>query len=254
VITVSIVTAMLPALSRLAHSGDRRTVGLDVGSTMRIVAALVMPVAAFLAVTGAGIAVLLFGYGAATPEQAALMGTVVSVFMLGLLPFTLFYVLLRGYYALEDTRTPFWLTVGFSIVLIALMVPLFSGVTAGGAQIAVLAGSYSAAYWVGFIAAWIILSRKLGGVDARRTIGALLRMAAATLIALAAMIATQYVMVTSVTGGGLTDRLGILANVVAVLVVGTVMYLLAGKVLRVRELSESLRIVRSKIGRGVSHD
>ena len=41
-------------------------------------------------------------------------GLIVSVFMLGLLPFTLFYVLLRGYYALEDTRTPFWITVGLS--------------------------------------------------------------------------------------------------------------------------------------------
>jgi putative peptidoglycan lipid II flippase len=38
VITVSIVTAMLPALSRVAHGGDLRKVGNDVGSTMRLVA------------------------------------------------------------------------------------------------------------------------------------------------------------------------------------------------------------------------
>lgn len=89
VITISIVTAMLPALSRIAHAGELRRVGSDVGTTMRTVAALIVPIVAVLFVTGSDLAVLLFGYGAATPEQASLMGEVVSIFMIGLLPFTL---------------------------------------------------------------------------------------------------------------------------------------------------------------------
>ena len=31
-------------------------------------------------------------------------------FAVGLLPFSLFYVPLRGWYSLEDTKTPFYLT------------------------------------------------------------------------------------------------------------------------------------------------
>ncbi len=111
---------------------------------MRSVAALIAPIAAILMVNGAALAILLFGYGAATPAQAGLMGVIVSVFMLGLLPFTLFYVLLRGYYALEDTRTPFWITVGFSILLLALAYPLFAiAPRAGGQQVAAMALAYS---------------------------------------------------------------------------------------------------------------
>jgi putative peptidoglycan lipid II flippase len=79
VITISIVTAMLPALSRIAHAGDLRQVGSDIGTTMRTVAALIVPIAAVLFVTGSDLSILLFGYGAATPEQASLMGEIVSI-------------------------------------------------------------------------------------------------------------------------------------------------------------------------------
>jgi putative peptidoglycan lipid II flippase len=247
VITVSVVTAMLPALSRIAASGRIEQVGRDVGSTMRLVASLVLPISAMLAVTGAGIAVLLFGYGAATPEQAALMGTIVSVFMIGLLPFTLFYVLLRGYYALEDTRTPFWITVGFSLVLLVLMIGLFGWVSPGGAQVAVIALSYSVAYWMGFIAAWIILHRKLGTTDAKATIIALMRMFLATVITLAVMLATQWFLVTNITGGGLTNRVGIVINVVVVIGVGSLTYLLAAKLMGVREVTAALSLGKSKL-------
>ena len=107
--------------------------------TMRSVAALVLPVAMILLLNGAGVAILLFGYGAATADQAGVMGLIVSVFMIGLLPFTLFYILLRGYYALEDTRTPFLMTVLYSAVMLALMYPLFNLVPVGGFQVGSIA-------------------------------------------------------------------------------------------------------------------
>ncbi|MCH1448210.1 MAG: murein biosynthesis integral membrane protein MurJ, partial [Candidatus Nanopelagicales bacterium] len=71
VITISIVTALLPALSRLAHEGKLKEVGEDVAGAMRLVAALVVPIAAMLFVLGSDVSVLLFGYGAATTDQAA---------------------------------------------------------------------------------------------------------------------------------------------------------------------------------------
>lgn len=250
VITVSVVTAMLPALSRIASSGRIDQVGRDVGSTMRLVAALVLPISAMLAVSAVSISVLLFGYGAATPEQAALMGQIVSVFMIGLLPFTLFYVLLRGYYALEDTRTPFLITVGFSAVLLAIMIPLFGSVTPGGAQVAVIALSYGLSYWVGFIAAWFVLNRKLGSTDARRTIRALLKMVLATVLAFLAMLTTQVLLVSYLTGGGLTNRIGLIVNVVVVTAVGALVYLLAARLMRIHEITQAITLVRSKLQRG----
>lgn len=249
VITVSVVTAMLPALSRVAHAGALRQVGSDVAATMRLVAVLIVPVAAVLLVNGASVSILLFGYGAATPDQAGLMGLIVSVFMLGLLPFTLFYVLLRGYYALEDTRTPFWITVFFSAVLLATVYPLFHLVPDGGAQVAGIAGGYAISYWVGFVVAWWILARRVGSLDTRRTTWSLTRMLAAGVLAVGAMYAVLHTFLTPFAANGFQGRLPLLANVVVTSVIGLAVYLGAAWAMRVTEVTHVLSTTRRLSGR-----
>lgn len=244
VITVSIVTAMLPALSRVAHAGRLREVGSDIAGTMRLVAVLIVPIAAILVVTGASLSVLLFGFGAATPEQASLMGIIVGVFMIGLLPFTLFYVLLRGFYALEDTRTPFFITVGFSLLWLAIAVPLFYLATPGGAQVAMIALGYGISYWAGLIAAWVILAMRVGGLDSARTTWAITRMLIAGGLALTAMLIVQ-----SRIGQPLNspDRLAILGVIVVVSAIGVVTYIGIARVLRVQEISDATTLVRRRL-------
>jgi putative peptidoglycan lipid II flippase len=244
VITISIVTAMLPALSRLAHAGNLRQVGADVASTMRLVAALIIPVSAVLLVSGSGISVLLFGYGAATPQQASLMGQIVSVFMIGLLPFTLFYVLMRGFYALEDTRTPFLVTVAFSAAWLAIAVPAFRLVGPGGPQVASIALAYGLSYWLGCVATWILLARRLGGLDSGRTIRAVLRMLAAGLMSLAVMLIGQSAMGRVLPASFVSDRLGVLTTVSLVSVLGVIVYLACSRALRITEVNEVLGLVR----------
>jgi putative peptidoglycan lipid II flippase len=249
VITVSIVTAMLPALSRVAHDGNLRKVGDDVGSTMRLVAALIVPIAAILMCVGTGVAILLFGYGAATPEQAGIMGAIVSVFMIGLLPFTLFYVMLRGYYALEDTKTPFWITVGFNVVLLAIAVPLFNASRAGGFQVGSLALSYGIAYWIAFIVSWIILGRRLGGLDTKRTVITLIKLISAGLVSLGAMFAAFAFVFERGTKIYEQSKLGVLQEVVLISLLGLAVYLLCAWILRVPEVGQALSLVRRKIRR-----
>ena len=247
VITVSIVTAMLPALSRIAHSGDLPRVGREIGSTMRLAASFIVPIAAILLVTGSGIAVLLFGYGAAIPAQAAIMGQIVSVFMLSLLPFTLFYVLLRGFYALEDTRTPFFITVVFSLIWLALAVPLFRLVGSGGPQVASLAFSYGISYWIGMAVAWFILARRVGGLDSARTIGAVARMLGAGVFALLCMLGVRALLSTYVTGPATADKWAVLATVASVAVTGSVAYFVAAWMLRISEVSAMMGVVKRKV-------
>ncbi len=251
VITVSIVTAMLPALSRVAHDGRLAQVGADVAATMRMVAALIVPIAAVLMVNGSGVAILLFGYGAATPEQAGLMGLIVSVFMIGLLPFTLFYVLLRGYYALEDTRTPFWVTVVFSSVLLIVVFPLFYLAPAGGTQVAAIALAYAISYWIGFLLTWWILARRLGSMESRRTAWALARMLIAGVLAGAVMLATLLALLAAESGGSSTlGRGSLVVNVLVTSVIGLVGYLLAAWALRITEVSAVISMAGRVARRG----
>ena len=247
VITISIVTAMLPALSRIAHAGDLRQVGSDIGTTMRTVAALIVPIAAVLFVTGSDLSILLFGYGAATPEQASLMGEIVSIFMIGLLPFTLFYVLLRGYYAMEDTRTPFYITVGLSAFWLITVLPLFEIAPAGGAQVAMIALTYSLSYWVGLAVAWVLLARRVGGVGSSRTIRSLLRIGAAGLVSLGLMLGTHAILGRIFSAQLPDDKLAVLLILVVCGVVGAVSYWAVAWVLRIKEVAAVTNLVRRKV-------
>jgi putative peptidoglycan lipid II flippase len=258
VITVSIVTAMLPALSRIAHAGDFPQVARDITRTMRLVAAMILPIAVIMLVTGPGIAVLLFGYGAATPEQAALMGSVVSVFVTGLLPFTLWFVVLRGFYAMEDTRSPFWIAVIFNAVTLVVAIPLFYAVS-GGAQIAMLALGYVAGFWAAFVSAWWLLTRRLrreGAAAADLAVGptvrALMRMLAAATGALAVMVVGQYAMTRFVTGGGAGDRWGVLLNVIVAVALGSGAYLGLARIFSVTDVTDVIGLIRHRLRRSAT--
>lgn len=252
VITVSIVTALLPSLSRVAHAGNMRGVAQDVASTMRLVAALLVPIIATLLVVSPSLLVLLFGYGAATPDQASIAGLITSVFMLGLLPFSLFYVVFRGFYALEDTKTPFWASVIMNVVALAIAVPLFYSGLGGGTQVAALAFGYVCGFWATFIVSWIVLRRRLGGLDGRRTLRAFARMLLAGLIVLVLAIATQLLLVTFVTGGGLANWWGVLINVVVVSGVALLSYLGLARVLRIDEVGQVVGLLRRRVRRASS--
>ena len=56
--------------------------------------------------------------------------------------------------------------------------------------------------------------------------------------------------VTYVTGGGPSDRLGVLVNVVTVSVVGLVVYLLAAWSFRIDEIGAAVRLLRGRARRG----
>lgn len=255
VITISIVTALLPAISRLAHEGKLREIGQDIAGAMRIVAALIAPIAALLFVLGADVAVVLFGYGAATVEQATVMGDIVRVFMLGLLPFTLFYVLLRGFYSLEDTRTPFIVTVAFSAVMLALVVWLFSLLTgfgvdaAGGPQIAAIAIGYVIAYWFGFALLWIWLARRLGGVESGTTIWVLLRLILASVVTVLVLVALRSLLTTDTGIGDLSPQGSSLVVIVILTGVGALLFFVLAWLLRVREVSRAVELVKGRLVR-----
>ena len=255
VITISIVTALLPALSRLAHEGKLKEVGEDVAGAMRLVAALVVPIAAMLFVLGSDVSVLLFGYGAATTDQAAVMGDVVSIFMIGLLPFTLFYVLLRGFYAMEDTRTPFVVTVIFSVIMLALVLSLFAfltdlGVTsAGGPQIAGIALGYVLAYWCGFVVLWWWLAHRLGSLQSGATMWVLLRLLIAGGVAVLVAGVTRTATLDLLISDGLNTQLTSLVLIMAAVIVGVPTFFFAAWLLRVREVSAAVAMVKSRVVR-----
>ncbi len=143
-----------------------------------------VPAAALLVLLGPRIGVLLFNYGNSTFEDARYLGVVVSFFALGLPAFSAYYVLLRGYYALEDTRTPFTINVGLNLVNVALALSITAALPPDR-QVAGLAVAYSVAYWLALGVSWLVLRGRLGGLETYRVVRTAVRVSIATGIALA---------------------------------------------------------------------
>lgn len=111
-ITVSLATAMLPSASRLAAAGDLR-VAEETTRTMRLAMSVLVPTSVAFVVLGLPIAQLVFGFGQGAVDWQ-FTGYALIALGVGLVPFTLQYVCLRAFYALENTKTPFLIQIVIS--------------------------------------------------------------------------------------------------------------------------------------------
>ncbi len=254
VITVSIVTALLPRLSRSAAEGRLADVADGISNGARLLAALIVPCAAMLVVFGPMITTVLFNFGAGSGPAATYTGVVVTGFALGLLPFSTFYLLLRGWYSVEDTRTPFLVTVVFNLVMLAIAVPLYAAVPPG-LKVLSLALAYAGSYWVTVLIAWGLLSRRLGGLRSGATAAAVGRIVVAGAVAGLAGFGTAYLLRRGFIAMSHRDLESALVGhpvfaLVTLLVGGTitaVVYLACCRVLRISDLDEVLTMIRARL-------
>jgi len=254
VITISIMTALLPRMSRAAADADMRKVGAFVADGMRLVAVLIVPAAVSLLVAGPMIATVIFGFGAGAGEASTYAGLVVMAFAVGLLPFSLFYVLLRGWYSVEDTRTPFYLTVVYNLLMVGLSLPLFY-LASVRFKVTALALGYSLAYWFTFALAWFILARRLQNVQVRRTASVLARLLVAGLVAAVAGFAANLglqrllseVLDEAIPLGFSGRPLLAFIAAVASAAVAVVVYVVLARLMRVAEISQAWSMVAGKL-------
>jgi len=231
VITVSLITALLPALSRAAHALDFEVIRTRIASAMSIVIVMLTPLSAMLFVQGPRISQLLFARGSASIEEAIYTGHVLQAFVVGLVPFSLYYVLLRGYYSLENTKTPFYLTLGLNITNLAIAIPLYYAVPAQD-KVMVLALAFALAYVVFLVVSWRMFSRRIGGLHTYYTVRTLVRTTIATVFCFFATAATLHYMLMVLPGG----FFGIFIDLAVATTVGTVAFIAVGWVLHISEV------------------
>ncbi|HJV14686.1 MAG TPA: murein biosynthesis integral membrane protein MurJ [Propionibacteriaceae bacterium] len=168
-ITVSLATAMLPTASRLAAAGDLPAVASETMRAIRLAVTALLPAAVAFLVLGLPLAHLIFGFGQGS-KDASYVGGALMALAIGLVPFTVQYICLRAFYALEDNRTTFFLQcliAGSNVILGVAAVLLLDNpaLVATG-----LALSYSAAYLIGLPISFSVLRRKLPDLDSEQLI------------------------------------------------------------------------------------
>jgi putative peptidoglycan lipid II flippase len=243
IITVSVMAAMLPRISRAAHDGDPGAVRDDISQGLRTSAVAIVPVAFMFVALGVPMCTLLFGSSGA--DGARSMGYILMAFGLGLIPYSVQYVVLRGFYAYEDTRTPFYNTVIVAAVNAAASAIAYFLLPAQWAVVG-MAASYGLAYAIGVGVAWQRLRKRLGGdLDGSQVIRTYARLSMA---AIPGAIAGGVVgfLITGALGSGAGGSL-------AALVVGGAVLLgvfyVAARRMRIEELNSMVGMVRGRLGR-----
>jgi putative peptidoglycan lipid II flippase len=247
IVTVSLVTALLPGLSALAHGRRYDQVGSTLSETMRTVTALVVPITAVMMPLAPLLASLLFGFGASGVAAAQNIGFTVIGMMIGLVPFSLYFILLRGWYSLEDTRTPFFLSIALNAINVVLSILLFN-LAPTHLKVPAIGLATGLTYWLMMIVAWPVLSRRLGGLSTAATWLSIGRMLLAGSAAAATAGATFLVSQANVSG--LWDNPPAkIATILVASAAGLISYLLAARFLRVREVAAAVQIIRRRLGR-----
>ncbi|MFJ1873188.1 murein biosynthesis integral membrane protein MurJ [Streptomyces chartreusis] len=161
IITVSVVTALMPRMSAAAADGDTAAVRRDVSHALRVSACAVVPAACALFALAQPVMALAFGYGRTSAADTAAMAGILMAFAPGLIALSGQYVLSRAFYALSDTRTPFLLNL--------VIVTLNAGLSLAAAHllparwaVTGMAAAYSLALCAGWALTGRVLSRRLG--------------------------------------------------------------------------------------------
>ncbi|HEY8978586.1 MAG TPA: murein biosynthesis integral membrane protein MurJ [Streptomyces sp.] len=243
IITVSLMAALLPRLARSAAEHDAGAVRDDISQGLRTTAVAIVPIAFGFLALGIPMCTLIFGSSGTSP--ATNMGFMLMAFGLGLIPYSVQYVVLRAFYAYEDTRTPFYNTVIVAAVNAGASALCYVLLPARWAVIG-MAGAYGLAYAIGVGVAWARLRKRLGGdLDGARVLRTYARLCIASVPAALLSGAACY-------GIAHTLGQGVAGSLAALLAGGVVLlgiFFVAARRMRIEELNSLVGMVRGRLGR-----
>jgi putative peptidoglycan lipid II flippase len=232
VVTVSVVTALVPRLSAHSLDDNPSAVRAEVSRGLRLVGSVVVPAALLYVVLSSPIARVVTQHGVTSADQARFTGQVLAAFALGLLSFSAFQLLLRVFYARQDSRTPALLNLAVNAVNVAADYTLFA-LLDGRSRVVGLALGHALAYTVGTVLLARRLRRDLGGLDGARVARTLVRVLLASLLgALGAWGAARIAL--GLLGDGWTAAV---AALVAGGFAGVALYVSAAARMHVREVT-----------------
>ncbi|MFB6839274.1 murein biosynthesis integral membrane protein MurJ [Streptomyces sp. NPDC056361] len=165
IVTVSLVTALLPRMSAAAADGDLAAVRRDVSYALRTSAAAIVPAACALLALAVPLMTVVFRYGATTGDDIRAMAWILMAFAPGLVALSGQYVCTRAFYALRDTRTPFVLNLVIATLNAALSLTAYQVLPPHWA-VAGMAAAYSLALWAGWALTAYVLRRRLRDTEA----------------------------------------------------------------------------------------
>jgi putative peptidoglycan lipid II flippase len=242
IVTISIITAILPHISKLALDGKRDEVKAQLVRAIRLVGVITIPSAVAFLLFGPLITEVIF-IGVPT-EDSRYIGFVLSALSFGLVAFSINLILIRGFNAFEDTRTQVISILIINVISVALSYLFLEFLKTRWVTVG-LGVAFSFSYLVGLLVTLRLLRRHTGKLAIREFIAQHMRLLTAALLVMLPL----FAMVEYITWVGVeltpAARVGQLLLVMVVAFFG---YIVAAKALRVEEIS-MIRHLGSSISR-----
>lgn len=254
---VAIGTAAIPALSRLASGNDLGRFRSTLSDALKLVFLLTIPSACGLIVLGEPIIRLIYEGGRFRAFDTDMTAWSLAAYSIGLAGYAAIKVLSPSFYALDDARTPMYV----SLASVAVHAPtsfglmyLFStiGVTperpSGFGHVGVALATSTVAL-VNFIALTVLMRKRIGRINGREIGGAFLKIAVASAVMSAVCYFSYQFLANRFEETSFLIRL---IQALVPIALGGVSFLLTAKLLRVSELEKLYAIFMRKLGRGRS--
>lgn len=239
---VAIGSATLPSISRSAALGDVDEFRQTVSHSLGTVFLLTIPSSIGLVVLGDSIIGAIYQHGKFEIYDTQQTALALSFFSIGLSAYAALKVLVPAFYSLGDARTPMFVSLGSIAINLAVAYTLVHALGFGEAG---LAFATSAVALFGFLAQFVILRNRIGGVHGRALLAQLGRViAASAAMAVAAWLSSH--MMRSWFG---LEQLARIADVLVSVPIGIGVYYAAVKALGLSEIDTVLHSFLSPIRR-----
>ncbi len=236
-LATSVTVAMMPGLSQAGAANDLPTYRARFSQAVGLTIFLLLPASIGIAFLGEPIIQLLLQRGQFNAQDTILVGRVLRYLAIGLAPFGLFLLILQSFYALKDTRTPFVVNLIARGLAIAGMFAIFAAAGVDG-----LAIIYSASFAFACILGWILLHRKVGGIETKRLAAGVGK------VVIACIPLTAVLLLIDALVGDPSSDLYALAEVGIGVLVGAGTYVLAAHGLGIDEVRQLRVLVSRKLG------
>jgi putative peptidoglycan lipid II flippase len=232
IVTVSLATAILPRLSAKAADGDLTGLAGTLAGTLRTALAVVIPFAFALPLLAYDASKVLFGY-LSTSDTFDHYVTSMILFGPGMVFFTVHYLMLRGFYALELNRTVFFIQCAIGVTNVVVAILLVRQATAAQTSPALVI-AYGSSYVLGSVISYLMLRGRLGGLETPALVRFLIRVVVAAGVSTAVAWAVGQVL------PGDTDDVSHVLAAMRVVVLGGIdvgVFLLLARAMRISEVT-----------------
>ena len=234
IVTISVVTAILPKLSTFVIDNDLERLRAQLIKAIKLVGVVTVPSAGFFLAFGSLISdVLFFGISS---ENARYIGYVLAAFALATIPLSINLIAIRGLNAFENTRAQVKANLLINAVAMALSIVGFLVLPTRWITVG-LAGAFTISYWVGNLLTFALLEKESGTIEKRGFIGTYGRLAVASGVVIAPTYLIARAVNTATIPGG---NSALLIIVLAIVFSG---FLVVAKMLKVDEISDVLQLI-----------